>query len=288
MNKRVVLITGTSTGIGMHTAVQLAQKGDIVYASMRNVEKSDSLQQLAKEYGVKVSLLPLDVTSMESVEAAVAAVVSEQGRIDVLINNAGAGFVRTTEHASLEDIAWVNDVNYMGVVRCTKAVLPHMRERRLGHIINISSVGGLVGQPFNEFYCAAKFAVEGYTESLASYVTPSFNVKFTLVEPGGVSTEFVNNVMGVSNLATLPDDEYKPVLQKYLDSARNRSSSEQAYIYQRPDQVAAVIVSCLENQNPPLRVRTSPWAEEFCNLKTDADPDGLKLNSLVVSRFLNS
>ncbi len=275
MNKRVVLITGTSTGIGMHTAVQLAQMGDIVYASMRNVEKSDSLQQLAKEYGVKVSLLPLDVTSMESVEAAVAAVVSEQGRIDVLINNAGAGFVRTTEHASLEDIAWVNDVNYMGVVRCTKAVLPHMRERRLGHIINISSVGGLVGQPFNEFYCAAKFAVEGYTESLASYVTPSFNVKFTLVEPGGVSTEFVNNVMGVSNLATLPDDEYKPVLQKYLDSARNRSSSEQAYIYQRPDQVAAVIVSCLENQNPPLRVRTSPWAEEFCNLKTDADPDGL-------------
>lgn len=288
MNKRVVLITGTSTGIGMHTAVQLAQKGDIVYASMRNVEKSDSLQQLAKEYGVKINLLPLDVTSMESVEAAVAAVISEQGRIDVLINNAGAGFVRTTEHASLEDIAWVNDVNYMGVVRCTKAVLPHMRERRLGHIINISSVGGLVGQPFNELYCAAKFAVEGYTESLASYVTPSFNVKFTLVEPGGVSTEFVNNVMGVSNLATLPDDEYKPVLQKYLDSARNRSSIEQAYIYQRPDQVAAVIVSCLENQNPPLRVRTSPWAEEFCNLKTAADPDGLKLNSLVVSRFLNS
>jgi NAD(P)-dependent dehydrogenase (short-subunit alcohol dehydrogenase family) len=288
MNKRVVLITGTSTGIGMHTAVLLAQKGDIVYASMRNVEKSDRLQQLAKECGVKVNLLPLDVTSMESVEAAVAAVISEQGRIDVLINNAGAGFVRTTEHASLEDIAWVNDVNYMGVVRCTKAVLPHMRERRLGHIINISSVGGLVGQPFNEFYCAAKFAVEGYTESLASYVTPSFNVKFTLVEPGGVSTEFVNNVMGVSNLATLPDDEYKPVLQKYLDSARNRSSNEQAYIYQRPDQVAAVIVSCLENQNPPLRVRTSPWAEEFCNLKTDADPDGLKLNSLVVSRFLNS
>lgn len=288
MNKRVVLITGTSTGIGMHTAVLLAQKGDIVYASMRNVEKSESLTQLAKESGVKVNLLPLDVTSMESVEAAVAAVVSEQGRIDVLINNAGAGFVRTTEHASLEDIAWVNDVNYMGVVRCTKAVLPHMRERRLGHIINISSVGGLVGQPFNEFYCAAKFAVEGYTESLASYVTPSFNVKFTLVEPGGVSTEFVNNVMGVSNLATLPDDEYKPVLQKYLDSARNRSSNEQAYIYQRPDQVAAVIVSCLENQNPPLRVRTSPWAEEFCNLKTAADPDGLKLNSLVVSRFLNS
>lgn len=204
MNKRVVLITGTSTGIGMHTAVLLAQKGDIVYASMRNVEKSESLTQLAKESGVKVNLLPLDVTSMESVEAAVAAVVSEQGRIDVLINNAGAGFVRTTEHASLEDIAWVNDVNYMGVVRCTKAVLPHMRERRLGHIINICSVGGLVGQPFNEFYCAAKFAVEGYTESLASYVTPSFNVKFTLVEPGGVSTEFVNNVMVFLTLPPYP------------------------------------------------------------------------------------
>lgn len=78
------------------------------------------------------------------------------------------------------------------------------------------------------------------------------------------------------------------MLQKYLDSARNRSSNEQAYIYQRPDQVAAVILSCVENQNPPLRVRTSPWAEEFCNLKTAADPDGLKLNSLVVSRFLNS
>ncbi|POC77784.1 short-chain dehydrogenase/reductase, partial [Vibrio vulnificus] len=85
--------------------------------------------------------------------------------------------------------------NLMGVIRMTKAVLPYMRNQREGRIINISSVGGLVGQPFNEIYCATKFGVEGYTEAMASYVQPEFNIKFTLIEPGGIQSEFTNNVM---------------------------------------------------------------------------------------------
>jgi len=283
---KVILITGTSTGIGLHTAIQLAEKGNTVYATMRNLSKSKELESLAKASNVEIKLLALDVENMESVELAVNTILKEQGRIDVLINNAGAGFVKTTENASLEEIEWVTNVNYTGVVRCTKAVLPSMRENRSGHIINISSVGGLVGQPFNEFYCAAKFAVEGYTESLASYVTPAFGVKFSIVEPGGVSTEFVNNVRQVSNLDQLKQDEYLPILQKYF-SSRNRTPEELAYIYQKPEQVAAVIVSCVENPKPPLRVRTSAWAEEFCDLKTAADPDGLKLNAKIAKLFLN-
>jgi NAD(P)-dependent dehydrogenase (short-subunit alcohol dehydrogenase family) len=107
-----------------------------------------------------------------------------EGKIDVLINNAGAGFVRTVEQATEEEIRWVTDVNYFGTVRCIKEVIPHMRSARSGHIINISSVGGLVGQPFNELYCASKFAVEGLTEAMATYMEPAFGIKFTVVEPG--------------------------------------------------------------------------------------------------------
>jgi len=101
---------------------------------------------------MSLTVLRLDVQDSASVTAAVAEVMAREGRIDVLINNAGAGYVRSTEQAPEAEIEWVTDVNYMGVVRCTKAVLPHMRKQRSGHIIAVTSVGGLVGQPFNEFY----------------------------------------------------------------------------------------------------------------------------------------
>jgi NAD(P)-dependent dehydrogenase (short-subunit alcohol dehydrogenase family) len=178
------------------------------------------------------------------------------------------------------------DLNFMGVMRCTKAVLPHMRTARSGHVVNISSVGGLVGQPFNEIYCAAKFAVEGYTESLACYVTPSFGINFTSVEPGGIRTEFVANVMAqVAGSGGVLDDEYKPILDKYLGAARNRQAASSAY--QTADEAAAVVVDVIEAESPPIRVRTSAWAEEFTKLKTLADPDGKKLQAEVIERFLS-
>ncbi|MBF7073429.1 SDR family oxidoreductase [Glaciecola sp. MH2013] len=277
---KVVLITGTSSGLGLATAVQMAEQGFKVYASMRNLNSAKNLQSAMKEKGLSYSLLRLDVQETESVQAAVEDIIEKEKRIDILINNAGAGFVKTTEHASEEEIAWVMDVNFSGVVRCTKAVLPYMRRQGSGHIINVTSVGGLVGQPFNEIYCAAKFAVEGYTESLAAYVQPNFGVKFTLVEPGGISSEFANSVIAQLESSTgLPEDEYLPILRTYIAAAQQRS--KESGVYQSANEVAELILSVVNSDNPPIRIRTSKWAEKFSELKTMCDPDGKKQQALL-------
>ena len=281
---KTILITGSSGGLGLSLAIMAAKAGHDVHATMRNLDKRGALDAAAAEAGVNVNVLPLDVQDTASVTAAVDRVLQRSGKIDVLINNAGAGFVRSTEQAEESDIQWVMDVNFMGVVRCTKAVMPHMRKARSGHVIAISSVGGLVGQPFNEIYCAAKFAVEGYIESLASYVTPHFGIHFTSVEPGGITSDFAANVLKqVEATGGLLEDEYLPILQKYVGGAQNRQDEG---LYQTPDEVAAVVMGCVEAKEPPIRCRTSGWAEAFCALKTDPDPDGKKLQAQVIDRFL--
>lgn len=281
--KKVVVITGCSAGLGISIAVQAAQRGHIVYATMRTLDKSAKLEEAAKRANVALEILPLDVASSESVNACMEKIFAAQGRIDVLINNAGSGFVRSTEQASEEDIEWIMNVNFMGVVRTTKAVIAAMREARSGHIINISSVGGLVGQPFNEIYCASKFAVEGYTESLACYVQPTFGIKFTSVEPGGIRSEFANAALAhVQSTGGMLNDEYLPIIQKYIGGAQARGESA----YQSCDEVAEVVIQCMESENPPIRTRTSAWSNAFCELKTAADPDGLKLQKEVYETFL--
>ena len=283
---KIILVTGTSTGLGISIAVQAAQAGHTVYATMRNIAKRETLDAAATAAGVSLNVMALDVQDTASVTQAVDTIIKDQGRIDVLINNAGAGFVRSTEQATEEDVQWIMDVNFMGVMRCTKAVMPHMRNARAGHIISISSVGGLVGQPFNEIYCAAKFAVEGYMESMASYITPSFGINFTVVEPGGISTEFAPNVLQqVAQSGGMLDDEYLPILQNYIGAATTRQTGSD--IYQTADEVSAVVMQCVEAKEPPIRIRTSKWSEDFAALKTGLDPDGKKLQAKVIAQFLS-
>ncbi|GLR70381.1 SDR family oxidoreductase [Agaribacter marinus] len=282
---KIALITGTSTGLGYSLTIKLAALGYQVFATMRNLSKAEKLRSEISDKGLPVEILPLDVQDEQSVKTCIASVIAKTGKIDVLINNAGAGFVKTTEHATPEEIDWVMDVNFHGVVRCTKAVLPHMREARRGHIINITSVGGLVGQPFNEFYCAAKFAVEGYTESLASYVQPTFGIHFSVVEPGGISSEFANSVLTqLEQTGGMPQGDYLPVLQQYISNAQSRAANNGAY--QSADEVADKVIEVLTNDNPPIRVRTSEWAENFAKLKTQADPDGKKIQQQIVETIL--
>ncbi|MDV7142457.1 SDR family oxidoreductase [Tropicimonas sp. TH_r6] len=283
---KVILVTGTSTGLGIAIAVQAAQAGHIVYATMRNLDRSAALETAAEAAGVALNLMQLDVQDGTSIDKAVARIIREHGRIDTLVNNAGLGFVRNIEQASDAEIARIMDINFMGVVRCTRAVLPHMRAARAGHVVNISSVGGLVGQPFNEIYCGAKFAVEGLTESLASYVTPGFGIDFTTVEPGGIATEFANTVLKeVAETGGMLEDDYLPLLQKYVGGSQSRQDGSD--IYQNAEQVADVVLTTIEAETPPLRVRTSVWSEEFTQLKTGLDPDGCKQRDRVVERFLS-
>lgn len=283
---KVILITGCSSGLGISIAVQAAQAGHTVYATMRNLSKRAVLDEAVEAAGVTLHVAQLDVQDAGSIAACVEQVIAAEGHVDVLINNAGAGFVRSTEQASEDDINWVMDVNFMGVVRCTKALIAHFRERRAGHMITISSVGGLVGQPFNEIYCAAKFAVEGYMEAMASYISPNFGINFTVVEPGGIASEFAANVMKqVEETGGMLEDEYLPILQKYVGGAQDRAAGGD--IYQTADEVAAVVMDCVASDAPPIRTRTSKWGEAFCGLKTNLDPDGKKLQQQVIDTFLS-
>lgn len=281
---KIILITGTSTGLGIALAVQAAAAGHTVYATMRNLSKRAALDTAATAAEVTLRVLPLDVQDSATITAAVDQIIAAHGRIDVLVNNAGAGFVRSTEQATEAEVQWVMDVNFMCVMRCTKVVMPHMRAARAGHIITISSVGGLVGQPFNEIYCAAKFAVEGYMESMATYITPSFGIHFTTVEPGGISTEFAASVLrNVQNTGGILEDEYAPILQRYISGSATRQTGD---IYQTADEVAAVALATLSANPPPIHIRTSRWGEDLCAFKVALDPDGHKQRADVFDRFL--
>lgn len=285
--KRNVLITGTSTGVGFESAILFAKNGYKVYASMRNTDKAADLEKRIKEENLDIQILSLEVTNIKSIQAALNTIIEKDGKIDLLINNAGAGFAKTTEQATEAEIRWVTDVNYLGVVFCTQAVLPYMRKQTSGQIISLTSVGGLVGQPFNELYCGAKFAVEGFMEGLASYVTDAFNIKISCVEPGGIATEFMKSAIGKTAVdGQFATGEYAPIFERYMAGNQKRASKSTTSVYQTGLEVAEVVLKVAENENPPLRIRTSQWAEDFCTLKTQADPDGTKLVAQIKSSFL--
>jgi NAD(P)-dependent dehydrogenase (short-subunit alcohol dehydrogenase family) len=192
MPQPVLLITGTSSEIGLSTSVVAARHGYRVVATTRNLDGAGSLRAAAEEAGVELDVRRLDVTDQASITTCVDGVVADHGHLDVVVNNAGAGHIGTIGNESLDDVRQVMEVNFFGVVAVTKAVIPHLRASH-GRIVTVTSVGGAVGQPFNEAYCAAKFAVEGFMECLAP-VAESLGVGVAVVEPGPVATEFVNNI----------------------------------------------------------------------------------------------
>jgi len=278
---RIVLITGCSTGVGLELAVLLAKTPELykVYASMRDLKKAEELNKKVAEAKVGVELVRLDVTDVKSVQAAVDEVTQKEGRIDILINNAGFGHVFTIEQSSHEEIRNVFEGNFFGVVNTTKAVVAGMRERKSGHIINVSSVGGLVGQPFNEIYCAAKFAVEGLTESMATLMV-DFGVHCSVVEPAGISTAFSASVMGaVTASGGVKQDAYAQHLGVYFS---NRTNPDFVLAKRQTGlEVAEVIARCaadsVNGAKPHLRYVTSDTARNFCAIRLGDDPTGDKI-----------
>ncbi|GAA4246229.1 MULTISPECIES: SDR family oxidoreductase [Winogradskyella] len=285
--KKNVLITGTSTGVGFEASMLFAKNNYKVYATMRNLKKADQLKKKIEEENLDIELLPLDVTKIDSITSAVETIIEKDGKIDVLVNNAGAGFAKTTEQSTEDEIRWVTEVNYHGVVFCTQAVLPYMRKQKSGQIISITSVGGLVGQPFNELYCGAKFAVEGFMEGLATYVSDAFNIKITCVEPGGIATEFMTSAIEKTAVeGQFATGEYQPIFERYMAGNQKRANESENQVYQTGAEVAEVVLNVAQHEQPPLRIRTSKWAEDFCELKTQADPDGTKIVNQLKASFL--
>jgi len=175
--KKVILITGISSGFGKHTAELLAAKGHIVYGTVRREVEISS----------HVIGLKLDLTNIDSIKQAVQTVVQKEGRIDVLINNAGMHTGGPIETSPLENIELQMDTNFMGMVHLTREIVPVMRKQGGGKIINLSSIGGLMGLPFQAFYSAGKFAIEGFSEALRMEIR-QFNIRVILINPGDFHT----------------------------------------------------------------------------------------------------
>ncbi|KOV66368.1 SDR family NAD(P)-dependent oxidoreductase [Streptomyces sp. MMG1121] len=274
MSYKTVVITGTSSGIGLAAAVAAARAGWHVVATMRDPGKAEPLREAAADAGVaeRVQIKRLDVVDPESVGACLDEVIAEHGRLDAVVNNAGAGHVGTIEQGTVDDVRAVMEVNFFGVVLVSRAALPHLRAGR-GRLITVTSVGGVIGQPFNEAYCAAKFAVEGFMESLAP-AAATVGVDVTVVEPGAVASEFVANVRLDVPAMLEAAGPYAPALQSYIERTQTSFGGAQS-----PAEAAAPIIEALTADRPPFRVQTSEWARDFVGAKL-SDLDGSAVQAL--------
>lgn len=278
----VALITGSNSGVGLALSVAMA-KTHKVYATMRSVEKRGDLDKAASAAGVSKNIVVtcMDVNSDESVRTAFDTLfAAENGRIDVLVNNAGFSAFGAVEMIPMEGAKAQFETNFFGVIRCEKAALPSMRKQRRGKIINVTSVGGVWGQPFSSLYCASKFAVEGLSESQAALFR-TFGVYVSCVEPGAIKTNFIANAKR-PDFKTMPEEYKKPIATTMACYQKGGSHA------QTPEEVAEVIMKeAIENPTPPFRIQTNRAIQGIFDMQLK-DTTGESGAKLAKSRFLHS
>jgi short-subunit dehydrogenase len=241
--KKVILVTGASSGIGKATAEQLIADGHTVYGAARRIEKMKDL----KDKGGHA--IQMDVTKEADIKACVAQIINAEGRIDILVNNAGYAVYGPVEQVSLEDARRQFEVNIFGLAAITKAVLPHMREQKSGKIINVSSMGGKIYTPFGAWYHGTKHALEGWSDCLRLELKP-FGIDVVIIEPGIIKTEFM-------------DVMYDPMVERakegpYAEMA-NKIASSSKEMYEKPGQsspptvIAEVISKAVKSKKPKTR-----------------------------------
>jgi len=235
MNAKIALVTGASSGIGEATAERLARAGYKVYGTSRRAGQSGRRS---------FEMLLLDVTSDESVEAAVSEVLRREGRIDLLVNNAGFGVAPAgAEESSMDQVRAIFDTNFFGIVRMTRAVVPHMRRQGSGRIINIGSVLGFLPMPYGALYAATKHAVEGYTESL-DHELRTRGIRVSVIEPAYTKTQFdANFVQADARL-----DEYREIRESLVDTLNKVMATAD-----EPGVVAEVVLKAASAAHPKLR-----------------------------------
>jgi NAD(P)-dependent dehydrogenase (short-subunit alcohol dehydrogenase family) len=263
-SQKVWFITGASTGFGRQLAEQLLASGDHVVATAR---KSEQIADLVDQYPDKALAVPLDVTQDSAVESAVSAAIEKFGRIDVLVNNAGYGIFGAVEEATEAEFMPVFETNVFGLIRVTRAVLPHLRAQRSGHIVNLSSIGGLIGSPGWGYYNASKFAVEGFSEALAGELAP-LGIHVTIVEPGPFRTDFLGR-SGVEAKQRIAD--YDSTAGKTRQYAYDQAGKQVG----DPARAAAAIITAVESSEPPkhlvlgkiaynrMTARLDQWKQEL-------------------------
>ena len=243
MKQKVWLITGISSGLGEALAAHVISKGDLVAGTFRKEEQAASFNE---QYASKALGIVLDVTDTEAIDAAVKKVISAYGRIDVVVNNAGIGFAGAVEETSIDEVRKVFEANFFGSLAVTQKVLPQMRLQKSGHIIQISSHGGVKAFAGFGIYNASKFALEGFSEALAQEVAP-LGIKLTIVEPGPFRTKFAGNGFGLT----------QNVIEDYAATAgvfRERIKGVDGKQEGDPAKAAAAIYNLTVTETAPLRL----------------------------------
>jgi len=262
--QKVAVVTGSSSGIGLETALILARNGYATYATMRSPHKDASIKAVLQNENLPIKVVQLDITDDTSVKNATDHVLSEAGRIDILVNNAGYGLLGAFEDLSMEEIKSQFETNLFGLIKVTQAVLPVMRKQRSGRIINISSGAGLFGYPGGSAYVSTKFAVEGLSESIAYELEP-FGIKVILIEPGFIRTNFGNAVV-MAKTAQDSASPYSEMMQKTMagsaELAKNASDAEL---------VAKIILDAASNPSPRLRYLAGKDVESWAAGKRNMD-----------------
>jgi len=262
----VVLITGASSGFGKLTSLEFARSGDRVYASMRRPESGSALREAASAEGLDLRIQRLDVTDRQSVAQAIEQLLSESHRIDVLVNNAGIHCGGAVEDMPEADLRLVMETNFFGALNVSRRVLPAMRAQASGHIIMVSSLGGLVGRATDAAYCASKFALEGASESLR-YEVERFGIKVAIIEPGAFRTEIAENA--------IIDVEYQNASPyRALLEFRSKKMQQACRDGNDPQEVAKLIVAVARDPAPRLRYVTPEYAQEIAGKIATLDDEG--------------
>jgi len=240
---KVWLITGCSTGFGRELAKEVLKAGYKAGVASRN---TDDVKDIITEYPAKAIAVKLDVTNTAEIKTAVQQVKEKFGQIDVLVNNAGIGYFGAIEESEEDEVRRMFEINFWGLANITNEVLPIMRVQRSGHIVNIASIGGLVGFPGVGFYNATKFAVDGYSEALAKETAP-LGIKVTVINPSGFRTDWAGRSANNSKIVI---DDYKDTAEANKQAIRGYSGKQPG----DPERAAKAIVKAVESDNPPLHL----------------------------------
>ena len=271
----VALVTGSSSGIGFETSLLLARNGYHTYASMRNLGKSKTITEISNREKLPLSVIQLDVDDDKSVKDAIYRIENEQGRIDVVVNNAGYLLIGSLEELSIEEFKEQFETNFFGAIRVIREVLPIMRRQRVGTIVNISSLAGRVGLPLNSPYVSSKFALEGLSESMA-YEIEQFGIKVVLIEPGYIKTNVANSFKTGKNVVVTAAN--KKNNSPYAEFIQNRIAALGPSVEAGldPIEVAKVILKAATSENPYLRYLVGEGAIKLMDIRKNTSDENFR------------
>jgi short-subunit dehydrogenase len=246
LDEKVAVVTGSSTGIGYETSLLLARSGYLTFATTRSIERASSLIEVKKKEGLPISVIQLELNDESSIDTSFLEIERNFGKVDILVNNAGYGLLGCLEDLSIEEVKEQFEVNFFGTIKLMQRVIPGMRLRKRGIIVNVSSGAGIVGFPCMTAYVCTKFALEGLSESIAYELRP-LGIRVIIIEPGVIRTHFIKHAM-IAERAANENSPYFHIFQKIyknIDFMQQHATP--------PSDVARVVLNAINDTKPNFR-----------------------------------